>query len=112
MAQLADLAAARDAPALSSGLKPSTGFGWAQVFDAVAQLADLAAAPDGRAARGKPLRQAPRQAHAHAAEGYALDWSRAAPGRLASGDCAGAIHVWEPTDKGGWLVGGAHQVGV
>ncbi len=82
----------------------------AQVFDAAAQLADLAAAPDARAARGKPLQQAPRGAHAHAAEGFALDWSRVAAGRLASGDCAGAIHVWEPTDKGGWLVGGAHRV--
>ena len=88
------------------------GMSRVQVFDAVAQLADLAAAPDARAARGKPLRQAPRQAHAHPVEGFALDWSRVAPGRLATGDCAGAIHVWEPTDKGGWLIGGAHQVGL
>lgn len=81
-----------------------------QVFDAVAQLADLAAAPDERAARGKALRQAPRQGHAHSAEGFALDWSRVIAGRLASGDCAGRIYAREPTDKGSWLVGSAHEV--
>jgi ribosome assembly protein RRB1 len=30
----------------------------------------------------------------HKNEGYALDWSAAAAGRLATGDCAGAIHIW------------------
>ncbi|PAA89758.1 hypothetical protein BOX15_Mlig002290g1, partial [Macrostomum lignano] len=41
----------------------------------------------------------------HSAEGFGLDWSRLVPGRLASGDCAGAIHVWQPAEGGaGWRV--------
>ena len=36
----------------------------------------------------------------HATEGYALAWSAAAPGRLASGDCAGRILVWDAEAKG------------
>lgn len=38
--------------------------------------------------------------HQHKDEGFALDWSRVAAGRLAAGDCAKAIHVWEPRDGG------------
>ena len=30
----------------------------------------------------------------HRDEGFALDWSRVTAGRLATGDCAGSIHVW------------------
>lgn len=39
----------------------------------------------------------PLQCHsAHACEGYALGWSRASAGKLASGDCNGKVFVWEP----------------
>ncbi len=41
---------------------------------------------------------APLQSHAHKDEGFALDWSRAAEGRLAAGDNKRAIHVWEPLE--------------
>jgi ribosome assembly protein RRB1 len=58
----------------------------------------------------------------HAEEGYAVDWSKVAPGWLATGDCAGKIHVWQPAEgsvfaagaagaSGGLLRWGVEQVG-
>lgn len=37
----------------------------------------------------------------HREEGYAIDWSPVQAGRLATGDCAGAIHVWNATSTAG-----------
>ncbi|MEW5304331.1 MAG: hypothetical protein WDW38_011031 [Sanguina aurantia] len=51
----------------------------------------------------------PLHSHAHSDEGYALDWSVLKPGRLASGDCKGKVHVWEPEEGGRWNVSGAYS---
>ena len=42
----------------------------------------------------------------HKEEGYALDWSRVSAGVLATGDCAGRIHVWQPAEGGSGGGGG------
>ena len=51
----------------------------------------------------------PLASHIHAMEGFALGWSPVKAGRLASGDCKRHIHVWEPTDGGGWAVSAPYQ---
>jgi len=40
----------------------------------------------------------------HAMEGFALAWSPTTTGVMASGDCQRNIHLWKPTDAGGWDV--------
>ncbi|KAL5728797.1 hypothetical protein ACHQM5_001837 [Ranunculus cassubicifolius] len=40
----------------------------------------------------------------HKDEGFAIDWSPLVPGRLLSGDCKKAIHLWEPLPSGTWKV--------
>lgn len=50
----------------------------------------------------------------HKSEGFAIDWSPAVQaGRLASGDCAGKIHVWNAAVAGAaaWTVDGQPFVG-
>ena len=74
--------------------------GGVRVFDTAALRASLDAAPSGKPTNPKPAPARPVGASgaAHSTEGFALAWSPCAPGRLASGDCAGGLRVWEPTE--------------
>jgi len=47
----------------------------------------------------------------HQDEGFALDFSAAKPGLMASGDCASRLHVWNPTEGGTWNVDPQPYVG-
>lgn len=38
----------------------------------------------------------------HKTEGYGLDWNPVLANVLASGDCDGALYIWQPTDDGRW----------
>lgn len=38
----------------------------------------------------------------HRTEGYGLDWSPVRPHVFASGDCAGALFIWQPSEDGRW----------
>lgn len=84
--------------------------GVVQVWDLAPQLTKLsmltADARDAQAAMNvQPQRSAPRHAFTgHADEGYAMDWSPTVDARLATGDNAGGIHVWEPREGGRWAV--------
>ncbi|EFJ52570.1 hypothetical protein VOLCADRAFT_55730, partial [Volvox carteri f. nagariensis] len=90
--------------------------GQVRLIDGSKLVSDLAAETEPTAATakgkgggvGKPLELRPLATHSHSAEGFALDWSSARPGRLASGDNRHKIHVWEPSEGGKWSVGGAH----
>lgn len=45
----------------------------------------------------------------HHDEGFALDWSPVAAGRLATGDCAAGLYVWNMTQAGSWEVANSLQ---
>ena len=79
-----------------------------QVFDltsAAEELRDRGSKPS----KNQTLQLAPLQAHRHATEGYALDWSPQAAGQLATGDCKRHLHVWSPTPAGGWEVSAPYK---
>ncbi len=78
-----------------------------QIWDLSQQLTELANEAEPAPGSGKIIKVNARQVHSHSAEGYALDWSPLATGRLASGDCRSKIHIWDPTPAGKWAVGGA-----
>jgi ribosome assembly protein RRB1 len=80
--------------------------GHVQVWDVKPQLMALNGETGAGAAAAKLARLPPRQVFTgHRTEGFALDWSPVAAGRLLSGDCAGAVHLWEPAEGGRWAVG-------
>ena len=78
-----------------------------QIWDLAQQLTELAGEAEPATGSAKIQKVNARQVHSHSSEGYALDWSPVAPGRLASGDCRGKIHIWDPTPAGRWAVGAA-----
>lgn len=80
-----------------------------QIWDASAQLEQLAAIAADAEETSASVHLAPRHMHKHASEGYALDWSPVSAGRLASGDCTSAIHVWEPAPGGRWVVSQSYK---
>ena len=68
-----------------------------KILDGSRLLGELAAELEtsSKAARNRRDLK-PLATHSHSAEGFALDWSRVVAGRLATGDCRKAVHVWEP----------------
>jgi len=66
-------------------------------------------AGDGGGAAAAKFRRDPFFVYqGHSTEGYAMDWSRVKTGQMATGDCDGNIHVWQPAsgpsfgNAGGW----------
>jgi ribosome assembly protein RRB1 len=79
--------------------------GHVQVWDIKSALQALNGEAGGLPGSAKLARTPPRQVFTgHGAEGFALDWSPVAAGRLLSGDVAGAVHMWEPAEGGRWAV--------
>lgn len=74
--------------------------GQAHVFDLSAPLSTLHSPGSGGELPSQPL----FTFAGHEDEGYALDFSPVRPGALATGDCTGKMHVWQPTDGGSWTV--------
>lgn len=72
--------------------------GHAHIFDVNAALKGMM---QGAGPRPSPPSGPVYTFSGHKEEGYAIDWSPVQAGRLATGDCAGAIHVWNPTAAAG-----------
>jgi WD40 repeat protein len=82
------------------------------VFGILPELEILQAVPDMTRALGTftlRLQIKSMQTYSHSSEGFALGWSRQAVGTLASGDCRGKLHVWNPKEGGTWVVSGAYK---
>ena len=77
--------------------------GQVNVFDVESVLAKFSSKGTKQTLPSKEMR--PFFTHSgHSTEGYALDWSPVKEGYLASGDCAGSIHIWTPRPEGGYEV--------
>ncbi|AYU82181.1 hypothetical protein, conserved [Leishmania donovani] len=55
----------------------------------------------GQSKKAQPLKFC-TPSTSHKTEGYGLDWSPVQASVFASGDCAGSLFVWQPTDDGRW----------
>ncbi|KAI8473011.1 MAG: WD40-repeat-containing domain protein [Monoraphidium minutum] len=80
-----------------------------RILDAGGLLAELEAEEALPVAKPQKVTLNPLASHTHAMEGFALGWSPAKAGRLASGDCKRHLHVWEPAEGGGWAVSGVYN---
>lgn len=76
--------------------------GSVHIFDLSSTLKSMMAKGPRQPAPTKPL----FSFTGHQTEGYAVDWSPSSAGKLVTGDCAGRIHVWQPTGTT-WAVDGA-----
>lgn len=86
--------------------------GVVSIFDLTQHLSELAAETGEPKRQKQPQKLSARQQFAgHGAEGFAIDWSPVAAGRLATGDCRSRLHIWEPTPGGKWAVGSAQCTG-
>mgnify|MGYP005992090981 CR=1 FL=1 len=77
--------------------------GKAHIFDLTTHLASMM----GKGPRANTTTTKPAFTYSgHQDEGYALDWNPLVPGRMATGDCAGKIRLWNPTatGAGNWAV--------
>ena len=63
----------------------------AYIYDAQATYRSMS---EGRGPRAPPPSKAAYTFKGHRQEGYALAWSPIEAGQLATGDCAGGIHIW------------------
>lgn len=67
------------------------------IFDLSTTVASMATKGPRAAAPTKPA----FSWDGHRDEGFALDWSRVVTGQLATGDCSGAIHIWNQRSSAG-----------
>ncbi|XP_033107361.1 glutamate-rich WD repeat-containing protein 1-like isoform X2 [Anneissia japonica] len=74
--------------------------GRVHIFDLSPSLKSLEVTGQRQPSKSNPL----HTFAGHQIEGYAIDWSRLVPGRLASGDCKKNIHVWKLQDGGSWHI--------
>jgi ribosome assembly protein RRB1 len=83
-----------------------------QRFDASAGVSTDSGAGGGTHNKAPPL-DIPNKPHfsyaKHNTEGFALDWSPCEAGQLATGDCHGGIHLWNPRPDGTYAIAKAYD---